>query len=393
MDFRFAPEEEDFRAEVRAFLKQELPDEGEEPFAEEGTEEHWQFSRQFIKKLAARRWLALAWPPEYGGLGAPHWQQLIYNEEMAYHRAPIGLNQMGVLWVGPSIMLYGTEEQKRRYLPAICAGDDIWCTFYTEPGAGSDLAALQTRAEEDGDDYVVNGTKIFTTLAHRSQYGWLAARTDPAAPKHKGISTFIVDMKSPGITVTPLLNLAGVHALNQVFFDNVRIPKENLVGEKNRGWYQVAVALDFERSGVALPAHARRNLEELLAYVKEAQEAGQAGGELSLVRLKLADLAVEIEVGRALAYRIVSLQSRGIIPNYEASASKLYGTEMMQRFFNAGLHILGLYGQLQRDSRWSRLRGRWERGYLASLGGTVGGGTSEIQRNIIAIRGLGLPRG
>jgi alkylation response protein AidB-like acyl-CoA dehydrogenase len=200
-------------------------------------------------------------------------------------------------------------------------------------------------------------------------------------------------MKAPGITIIPMHNLAGVHSFNQVFLDNVRIPKENLVGVENRGWYQVAVALDFERSGVALPAHARRNLEELTEYVKEARDRGLTDRELAVVRRKLADMAVEIEVGRMLAYRIVSLQSRGIIPNYEASASKLYGTEMMRRFFDAGLSILGLYGQLKRDSRWARVQGRWERGYLASLGGTVGGGTSEIQRNVIAIRGLGLPRG
>jgi len=298
-----------------------------------------------------------------------------------------------VLWVGPAIMLYGSEEQKRRYLPAICSGDEIWCTLYSEPQAGSDMANIQTRAVADGDDYVIDGSKVFVTLAHRAEFGWLIARTDPEAPKHKGLSTFIVDMKAPGITIIPMHNLAGVHSFNQVFLDNVRIPKENLVGVENRGWYQVAVALDFERSGVALPAHARRNLEELTEYVKEARDRGLTDRELAVVRRKLADMAVEIEVGRMLAYRIVSLQSRGIIPNYEASASKLYGTEMMRRFFDAGLSILGLYGQLKRDSRWSRVQGRWERGYLASLGGTVGGGTSEIQRNVIAIRGLGLPRG
>ena len=389
MEFRFDPPEEAFRQEVRAFLKEDLPSDE----AEEDSEEQWQSSRRFIKKLAARKWLAMAWPVEYGGLSAPHWRQLVYNEEMAYHRAPIGLNQMGVLWVGPAIMLYGSEEQKRRYLPAICSGDEIWCTLYSEPQAGSDMANIQTRAVADGDDYVIDGSKVFITLAHRAEFGWLIARTDPEAPKHKGLSTFIVDMKAPGITIIPMHNLAGVHSFNQVFLDNVRIPKENLVGVGNRGWYQVAVALDFERSGVALPAHARRNLEELTEYVKEARDRGLTGPELAVVRRKLADMAVEIEVGRMLAYRIVSLQSRGIIPNYEASASKLYGTEMMQRFFNAGLSILGLYGQLKRDSRWSSVQGRWERGYLASLGGTVGGGTSEIQRNIIAIRGLGLPRG
>ena len=268
MEFRFDPPEEAFRQEVRTFLKEELPSDE----AEEDSEEQWQSSRRFIKKLAARKWLAMAWPVEYGGLSAPHWRQLVYNEEMAYHRAPIGLNQMGVLWVGPAIMLYGSEEQKRRCLPAICSGDEIWCTLYSEPQAGSDMANIQTRAVADGDDYVIDGSKVFITLAHRAEFGWLIARTDPEAPKHKGLSTFIVDMKAPGIPIIPMHNLAGVHSFNQVFLDNVRIPKENLVGVENRGWYQVAVALDFERSGVALPAHARRNLEELTKYVKEARD-------------------------------------------------------------------------------------------------------------------------
>jgi alkylation response protein AidB-like acyl-CoA dehydrogenase len=331
----------------------------------------------------------MAWPVEYGGLGADHMTQLIYNEEMAYHRAPGG-GGMGVAWVGPAVMLYGTDEQKQRYLPRITSGEDVWCTLYSEPGAGSDLAALQTRAVADGDDYVINGQKIWTSGAHRSSWGWLAARTDPDAPKHKGISTFVLPMDTPGITIRPLINIAGQHGFNEVFFDNVRIPKANLVGEPNRGWYQVAVALDFERSGIQAFAGGRRMLEEITAF------AGSNRGFVKRnpqVRLALADRAVEVEVGTLIAYRIPSMQAQGKIPNHEASMSKLYGSELSQRIARTGIQLLGMYGMLAPGTEAAPLQGRLETMYLTSVSSTIAAGTSEIQRGIIATRGLGLPRG
>ncbi len=394
MDFRFTPDEEMFRHEVRSFIQAELPAGWEERFAESGRpgaadDDLWTFSRQFTARLAERKWLAMAWPREYGGLDATHMQQLIYNEEMAYHATPGG-GGMGVAWVGPAIMLYGTREQQDRFLPRITAGDDVWCTLYSEPGAGSDLAALQTRATRDGDDFVISGQKIWTSGAHRSNWGWLAARTDPDAPKHKGISTFVVPMDTPGVTVRPLINLAGHHGFNEVFFDNVRVPKDYLVGELNRGWYHVAVALDFERSGIANYANGRRLLEQLSTVVAENPELLRNNPS---VRLRLADRAVELAVGTSIAYRIPWMQSRGKIPNYEASMSKLFGSELTQRIAATGIEVLGQYGQLKPGSPAARLQGRLADAYETAVSATIAAGTSEIQRGIIAGRGLGLPRG
>ena len=392
MDFRFSDDENSFREGVRAFLREELPAnwDGADPYgAESEGESVWELGRRITKQLAERHWLAMAWPQEYGGLGASHMQQLIYNEEMSYHAAPGG-GGMGVAWVGPAVMLYGSDEQKQRYLPRIASGEDIWCTLYSEPGAGSDLAALQTRAVEDGDDFVISGQKIWTSIATRSNWGWLAARTDAEAPKHKGISTFVMPMDAPGITIRPLVNMAGQSGFSEVFFEDVRIPKDYLVGEVNRGWYQVAVALDFERSGIQAYAGGRRTLERLVAFAAGQPESVRRRASL---RLRLADRAIELAAGTNIAYRVPWLQSRGVIPNYEASISKLFGSELSQRLAHTGLQLLGLYGGLEPGSKWAPLKGRLERGYLQAVASTIAAGTSEVQRGIIATRGLGLPRG
>ncbi len=391
MDFRLTPQEDAFRAELRGFLQRELPP-GWEPrgmYEEAGSpdEGRWRFERQFVRKLAERKWLAIAWPEEVGGLGASHMQQLIYNEEMAYHDAP-GTIDMGVLWVGPAIMLYGTDEQKQRFLSRIAGGEDVWCTLYSEPGAGSDLASLQTKAIQDGDDFVINGQKIWTSYADRAQWGWLAARTDPDAPKHKGISTFVLPMDTPGITVRPLVNLAGQADFNEVFFDNVRIPKEYLVGELNRGWYHVAVALDFERSGIQFYARIRRTLERFAELIRRQPRTVRRDVK---TRHALADRWIELHLGTWLSYRIPSMQAQGIVPNYEANISKLFGSELMQRVAATGMQLFGLYGQLRPSSAHVPFNGQIERDYLGSVASTIGGGTSEVIRNVIAIRGLGLP--
>jgi alkylation response protein AidB-like acyl-CoA dehydrogenase len=392
MDFRFTPEEEQFRLEVGQFLKEELAPNWEEQFDTEtaaGADQQFEFGRQFSKKLAKKRWLAMPWPKEYGGLGASVMQQLIYNEEMAYQGAPEAFS-MGVAWVGPSIMLYGSDEQKQRLLPPIANHDEIWCTLYSEPGSGSDLASLRTRAVRDGDEWVIDGQKIWTTAGHRATWGWLAARTDPDAPKHKGISMFVVPMNSPGITIRPLINMAGRHGFNEVFFQDVRIPAENLVGTENQGWYQLAVALDFERSSIAGVARTRRSWEELVEFACENRSFVQARPE---IRHRLAEMGVEIEVGQYLSYRVASLQQAGMTPNYEASIAKLFCSELSQRVASIGMELLGLYGQLHSGSKYARLKGRIEHYYLDSAARTIGGGTSEIMRNVIATRGLGLPRG
>ncbi len=389
MDFSFTEEEERFRAEVRAFLDQEVTEEFHQELEERGETE---FSREFTKKLAQKGWLAMAWPKEYGGGGATMMEQLIFSEEIGYHHAPTGGHRQGINLIGPCLIVHGTEEQKREYLPAITAGEVVWCQGFSEPNAGSDLASLQCRAVEDGDYYVIDGQKTWTTNAHRADWCHLLARTDPDAPRHRGISYFLIDMKSPGISVRPLINMLASHDFNEVFLDGVRVPKENILGEKNRGWYVSQTTLSFERSGIAIPAGAKRNLELLVEYAKETKRNGAPLAQDPIVRHKLAEMAVDIEVNRMIAYRVAWMQHQGLIPVYEASMSKLFGTELIKRLGDIGMQILGLFGPLERGSRWAPLRGRIARACQFSLGGTIAMGSSEIMKNIIATRGLELPR-
>ncbi len=396
MDFRFSEKEEALRREVIEFCKRELPPDWRGGLLEAAdTDEAWAFSMKMSKKLAQKGWLTMAWPKEYGGMGASIMEQLVYREETAYWGVPgTGMGVGGVDWVGPSLMIYGTEEQKKTYLPMIASGeeDGVWCTGYSEPGAGSDFASIQTRAVREGDEYVINGQKVWTSEAHRSRWCWLAARTDPDAPKHKGISVFIVDMKSPGITVRPLINMAGIHSFNEVFFDDVRIPASNLVGEENRGWYQLMVSLSYERSGVGFSAMARRTLYDLVEYARETKRDGDVIAKDPLIRQKLAEIAVEIEVARYLSYRVAWMQSKGLIPIHEASMGKVFGDEVNERLANVGMQVMGLYCQLEPGSKWAPLRGRIERMYVSVPGFKIAAGSDEIQKNIIAMRGLGLPR-
>jgi len=394
MDFRFTPEEQAFRQEVREFLRQEVPPDWEGVFLEE-TEKEWKQGRAFVKKLSEKGWVAPAWPKEYGGMEASPALQLVYNEEMGYHRAPIGSVIQAVGYIGPAILFFGTEEQKNQHLPPITAGDVVWTQGFSEPEAGSDLASLKCRAVKDGDDWVINGDKIWTSNAHRSEWCILLARTDPAAPKHKGISFFLVDMETPGITVQPIINMANVHSFNQVFFEDVRVPKSALLGQENQGWYIGAMTLDFERSSLVAAAvsMAKRGLDDLVDYCKETKINGRNLLDKPLVRHKLAEIAIEIEVGKYMVYRVVSQQARKEPGSIEAAVCKLYNTEMDVRLANSGIDILGLYGQLHKDSKWARLMGRFQKSYLYAIAMMVGGGSSEIQRNIIAMRGLGLPRG
>ena len=391
MRFTQEPDVEEFRQEVRDFIAEELPPEAEriarnEAGGFESDGEEYDYTMGFQRKLADKDWLAMAWPKEFGGGGASHMRQLVYNEEMAYAGAP-SMN-MGIAWVGPSLMLYGTDEQKEKYIPDITTAKEWWCTLYSEPGSGSDLASLQTSAVRDGDEYVVNGQKIWTSGGHLADWGWLAARTDPDAPKHKGITMFMVDMKSQGVSTQPLVNIAGHHSFNEVFFEDVRIPADQVVGEVNRGWYHMAVALDFERSGVGAFSGGRRSVERITELAKEnpALVARRPS-----IREELADRAIDVSVGTFLAYRVATMQAAGLVPNHEASASKLFGSEMGQRISATAMHLLGTHGQLRNGSRgqiWD-----YASGYLNSVSGTIAAGTSEIQRGIIATRGLGLPRG
>jgi len=395
MDFKFTEDEEAFRREVRQWLEREIPQRWIEldPGIWEETEESWALAREFQRKLGQKGWLAPAYPKEYGGLELSHMKRLILSEELAYNRTPMSIEEeITVNWVGPSIMLFGTEKQKKEYLTKMAKGDIIFCLGYSEPNAGSDLASLQTRAAEVGDDYVINGQKTWCSYGHLADYCWLAARTDPDASRHEGISIFIVDMKTPGITVRPLINILNRHSFNEVFFDDVRIPRENLVGQKNKGWYQLVIALDLERSSIGYAAGNQRIIEELIKYVKETTRNGEPLANDPLIRSELAQLVVENEVARMMAYRIAWMFSKGLHPSHESSMSMVFISEVMRRTANAGMRIVGHYGELDRDSKWSVMNARIMRVCLSSLSIGVGGGSNEIQRNIIAIRGLGLPR-
>ena len=390
MDFKFTDEEETFRSELSSWLTNELANVSDSQ--REDPDENWKFTLDMRQKLSQKGWLTMAWPEEYGGQNASHMMQVIFAEEMSYNRAP-GRDIFGTRMMAPTLMIHGTEEQKREFLPPVSKGEVQWCQGYSEPESGSDLASLQTRAVEDGDDFVINGTKIWTSGAHRADHIMVLTRTDPDAPKHRGISFLLCDMNTPGLTVNPIVNMAGDHNFNMITFDNVRVPKKNLVGEQNRGWYVGAALLDFERSGVDRPARAKRVLEDLVAFCKENKRNGRLLSEDPIIRNELADLAVQIETTRLMCYNVAWMQSQDLIPNKEASITKVYGTEMINRLYGLGVKIMGMYGQLDPDSKWAPLRGRIENAWLRSFGGMVAAGTSEIQRNVIAQRGLELPRG
>jgi alkylation response protein AidB-like acyl-CoA dehydrogenase len=319
-------------------------------------------------------------------------EQFIFRQEMAMSGAP-GVGGMGVQMFGPTLIVHGNAEQKAEHLPRILSGEVAWCQGYSEPGSGSDLASLQTRAVKDGDDYVINGQKIWTTLAHMSQYMLLLARTDPDVPKHKGLSYFIVPMNSPGVTVRPLMNMAGTHEFNEVFFDNVRIPAKNLVGEQDRGWYQAVTTLDIERSNIGSAVGQQQTVEDLVRFAKENKSNGVVRIKSDpMLRTELAERFLETEVAMSLSSRVVSMQSKGMIPNYEAAAVKLYSMELNQRIANTGVRLMGMYGALARGSKRAAMKGRMSYSYIRNVANTIEGGTSEVQRNIVAQRGLGLPR-
>ncbi len=389
MDFRDSPDEASFRQEVRKFIARELPPDLRQPdesvlgvgVGEDLRDKGW------LKVLAKRGWVAPTWPKEYGGAGLSVAQQFVYNEEMARARAPRP-NFLAIGLIGPTIIVHGNDAQKREYLSGILSGEMYWCQGFSEPGSGSDLASLQTRAVQDGDDFVINGQKIWTSGAHRADHMMLLARTDSDAPKHKGISCFIVDMHAPGISVRPLTNMADMHSFNEVFFDNVRVPKKDLLGELNRGWYVATTTLDFERSGIISAI----GLEELLKEIAEATRPFWSSHDGKLARYELADRFIEAGIAIMFSYRIASMQSKGLIPNMEASIMKLYSSELAQRIARTASHLAGLHGQLGPGSPYAPLLGRIERMYRIQVGATLAGGTSEIQRTVIAQRGLGMPR-
>jgi len=387
MDFRLSKEDEAFRGEVRAFLRKHLPSDWD-PWSPEGDSGAPDVDTRMRRALVEQGWMTLAWPREYGGQAASHLRQLVFNEEMSYHGAP-GRDRQGLNLVGPCLIVHGSTAQKIEHLPKIARGETLWCQGFSEPGAGSDLASLQTKAERRGGEYVINGQKIWTSYAQRAQWMHMLARTDAEAPKHKGITYFLLDMKTPGVEVRPLINMTGRRGFNQVFFTDVRVPISNVVGEPNRGWYVATTTLDFERSSINFSAQLRRLLDDVFRHMRKG--GGSAAPLTPIARARLADLYTMVQVGRNLSYHVAWMQSRGLVPNMEASMSKLFSTEAHQRVTRGLLDILGLYGIVNSGAR-TQFEGRLVQLYMGSVSMTIGGGTSEIQRNVLATRGLGLPR-
>jgi alkylation response protein AidB-like acyl-CoA dehydrogenase len=398
MEFKFSEKEEAFKNEVMDFLKRELPPDWAERSMhwpggygtlEIENEEFLTTAYHFRRKLAEKGWLTIAWPKEYGGEEHSYMEQAIFGELISYYRAP----GMGIATdiAGPTILRFGTEENKRDWIPRIANAEIEMWLGYSEPNAGSDLASIQMSAVKDGDDYIINGQKVWSTIAHIANYAWLIARTDPKAGKYQGCSLFVVDNKSPGVEIRPLINILGIHSFNEVFFDNVRVPKRNVIGEENMGFYYMMTALDFERLMVGIGGF-RRIFEQFLEYVKNAKRDGAPLGENSLVRKRLAEIAIKIEIAYMFFWRTAAILDKGQVPNVESSILKLFITELSRDFANVTIEILGPYGQLMTDSKWAPFRGMGPRGYLDCISATIGAGTSEIQRSIIAMRGLELPR-
>jgi alkylation response protein AidB-like acyl-CoA dehydrogenase len=391
VDFRDSSDDAAFRTEVREFIAAELPEDlraDDDVVLGVGVGENPR-DRDWLRTLSKRGWVAPTWPKEFGGADLSVMQQFIFNEEMARAAAPRP-NFLAIGLAGPTIIVHGDEDQKKQHLSGILSGEVFWCQGFSEPGSGSDLASLQTKATQDGDDFIINGQKIWTSGAHRADRMMLLARTDPEQPKHKGISYFLLDMKTSGISIRPLTNIADTPSFNEVFFDNVRVPKRDLLGEVNRGWYYATTTLDFERSGIISGVALQRLVTDTMMY---ARTDSRSDGAWPSIRLELAERYIETEISIALSYRVASMQAKGLVPNQEASITKLFGSELAQRIAKTGIKVAGLYGQLSTGSPHAALGGRFDAWYRIAVGSTLAGGTSEIQRGVIAQRGLGMPRG
>jgi len=393
MDFSYTVEEEAFRDRLKQWLAvhmKELPEWwGRRDIAGPGvdSQEYHEFSIWWHRKVFDAGFVGITWPKEYGGQGGTIMEQVIFYEEIARHRAPGLANAHGMGWCGPAFLAHGTEEQKRRYLPRILSAEEIWCTFYSEPEAGSDMANVQTRAVEEGDHWVVNGQKVWNSGAHQADWGVLLVRTDLGARKHRGISYLFVDMKTPGITVRPLRNITGTAEFNETFFDNVRIPLDQIIGEKNMGWYVAAGALEHERSSIGAAIARENSVKDIIQL---AREMGR--NRDPIIRQRLAQLYTEAMILKYMALRGLTHELREGRPGPQGAMGSVFSMEFNQRLQDLAMEIQGPFSRLVRGSRHAVDHGRWQYGFLRSRGNTIETGTSEIKRNIIAQRVLGLPR-
>ncbi|HEY6394442.1 MAG TPA: acyl-CoA dehydrogenase [Candidatus Binataceae bacterium] len=396
MDFEYTAEQEAFRREVRAWLAANLPSELK---VDDAMDERVAPNRNVFEKrrvwqgkLASAGWVGLSWPREYGGRSASLIQQIIFEEEYSRARAPVLPGYSGIGLCGPTLMHWGSEAQKKHFLPRILAGDDIWCQGYSEPGAGSDLASLQTRAVDRGDCFILNGQKVWTSGAQYADWMFLLARTDPEAPKHRGISYLLLNMKSEGIDVRPLVLMNGHAHFNEVFFDNVQVPKENLIGPLNEGWKVAMTTLMYERGGAGGGGHSAQ-VRRLTELAKTVKINGRPASQQEWVRQELAQFVIECEAAHYTRLRSLTRRLKGMPPGPEGSVLKLFGSELGVRIARFATDLLGADALLGDPSSTVPDAPRWLNRVLSSRQYTIAGGTSEIQRNIIGERTLGLPKG
>ena len=390
MDLKPTPQEEQFRSELRAWLHENMPAPFEgDTSTPEGSRAEFEYLRAWQRKVFEGGWAGISWPKEYGGRGAGLIEQAIFQEEFALAGAPTLVNALGLAIIGPTIIAEGTEEQKQRFVSKILSCEEIWCQGFSEPNAGSDVAALGTKAVLDGDHYVVNGQKIWTTLAHVSEWCLLLTRTDFDAPKHKGITAFLVDMKTPGVEVRPLRQITGEAEFNEVYFTNARIPVGNMLGELNKGWGIAITTLMNERAnlGGSMYISFKKQFETLVERSREISNNGKIVAKDPVARQKMAQAYLDLEVFRHNANRALSKMTKSKVPGPEGSILKIYWSELNQRFQQTAQEVLGPVAQ-QKDFD----NGDWIYGYLRCRANTIEAGTSEILRNLVAERVLGLPK-
>ena len=396
MDFTLTPDQEAFRQRVRTWLEANIPDDWTRfGLSEVPRPEAYAFLRKWQATLYDAGFIGVTWPKEYGGQGLTFVEEMILHQEMALQKSPPMLNVLGVGMAGPTIIAYGTEEQKKRYPAKILSCEEIWCQGYSEPNAGSDLASLQTRAVKDGEHWVINGQKVWTSLAHIADWMMLLARTDPDAPKHKGITYFLLDMKTPGVTVKPLKQLTGDAEFNEVFFDNVRVHESRVLGGVNNGWAVGLTTLMYERLalGFGLQVRLRISVDQLVDMARRMEKNGRSVTRDPVMRQKLAQLWIDTESLKYTGARAVTRLLKGELPGPEASAGKMMWVETHQRLQELAMEIQGPYSQLARGATAAVDGGLWQYSFLRSRANSIEGGTTEIQKNIIGERVLGLPKG
>jgi alkylation response protein AidB-like acyl-CoA dehydrogenase len=395
MDFKYSEADEAFRTEFRTWLEANMPrdwrDDGE--LADPDTKSEFERRRAWHRKLYDAGWMCIHWPKEFGGRGATLMQQFIYHQELDRAKAPPVVNFQGIARVGPTLMQWGTPEQKARYIPKIPSAEEIWCQGLSEPDHGSDLAAVQTRAVDNGDHFLVNGSKVWTSNAHHADFSTLLCRSDTTAPKHRGLSYLLVDLRSPGVTIRPLVQITGESGFNQVFFEDVAVPKANLVGVWNQGWQVAITNMMFERTIHGGRTDMMVEVRQLGELAKQVQRNGRPAFEDGYVRGRIAGFACEAEGLKYTSMRQLTRQLRGLPPGPEGSVMKLGTTDLNLRIQKFAMELLGPYSQFEYRAAGAIDRGKWSHRMLAARRGTIAAGTNEIQHNIIGERVLGLPKG